>query len=122
MVFFLLAAGATALLAEDDPYYPAAQCAAFWLGRDDYARASAYLDADPRDAARAAGFRAVAVRLNGGDATAIDAFIEAERGSMVLLLDAYIYGADEQSRELHDRLLQTCADYGASQAETRDLR
>lgn len=118
----VVACGALPALAADDPFYPAAQCAAFWLGRDDYARASAYLDADPTDVERAAAFRAVAVRLNGGDAAEIDAFLRRERRVMALTIEAFIYGNDAESRDIHDRLLQTCEDYAATQAETRGLR
>lgn len=107
-------------LAADDPYYPAAQCAAFWLGRDDYARASTFLEADPTDAARAAAFRSVAVRL-AGEAGPIDAFLRKERRAMARLVESYVYGGDGTSRDLHDRLLETCAAYAATQAETRDL-
>ena len=35
--------------------YPAAQCAALWLGYSDYAARSHYLSVDPTDATRAAG-------------------------------------------------------------------
>jgi hypothetical protein len=116
---------AAALLAgpalADDPYYPAAQCAAFWLGRDDYARVSTLLDTDPTDPARAAAFRAVAVRLNGGDQGAIDAFLATERHAMARLVEAYVYGGDDTSRDLHDRLLETCETFAATQEETRDL-
>lgn len=108
--------------AADHPHYPAAQCAAFWLGRDDYARASSLLDADPGDPARAAAFRAVAVRLNGGAAAEIDAFLRTERRAMARLLEAYIQYGDAPSRDLHDRLLATCEAYAATQAETRGLR
>lgn len=104
----------------DDPYYPAAQCAAFWLGRDDYARASTFLDADPMDAARAAAFRAVAVRL-AGEAGPVDAFLRKERRAMALMVEAYIYGGDTTSRDLYERLLETCAAYAATQGETRGL-
>jgi hypothetical protein len=116
----LAACVAMPALAAEDPYYPAAQCAAFWLGRDDYAQASTFLDADPTDAARAAAFRAVAVRL-AGEAGPIDAFLRTERRAMARLVEAYIYGGDDTSRDLHDRLLETCQGYAATQAETRDL-
>lgn len=107
-------------MAADDPLYPAAQCAAFWLGRDDYARESAFLDADPTDAARAAAFRAVAVRL-AGEAAPVDAFLRKERRAMALMVEAYIYGGDVISRDLYERLLETCAAYAATQGETRGL-
>lgn len=90
------------------------------MGRDDYSRASTFLDADPTDAARAAAFRAVAVRL-AGEAGPVDAFLRKERRAMALMVEAYIYGSDATSRDLHDRLVETCAAYAATQAETRDL-
>lgn len=97
------AAGAAA-----DPLpWPQAQCAAFWLGRDDFAARSAFLDRDPADRDRAAALRAEAIRL-GGDAGAIDAFIAAERPGMRALTEATIWG-DRTSRELHDRLAALCA-------------
>lgn len=105
----------------EDPLYPAAQCAAYWLGRDDVARRSALLDEDANDPVRAGAFRAVAVRLNVGDAVAIDAFIRRERTAMDRLVRAAIL-ADPTSVALQDRLLRTCADYAATQTETRDLR
>ncbi len=78
------------------------------LGRDDYARQSAYLPRTPGDLARAAAFRDQAVRLNGGKAARIDAFIAAERGVMAFMFEAYIFGGDAQSRDLHNRLAETC--------------
>ncbi len=121
LTMVLAVAEAGPALAADDLYYPAAQCAAFGLGRDDYARASTFLDADPTDAARAAAFRAVAVRLNG-EAGPIDDFLRKERRAMARLVEAYVYSGDDTSRDLHDRLLETCGAYAATQAETRGLR
>jgi hypothetical protein len=109
-------------LALADALYPAAQCAAFVLGRDDYAQVSAYLDRDPDDPAFARALRDVAVRLNGGAAGEVDAFIAAERKLMALMFEAFIYGGDSQSRDLHDRMVATCEDFAATQPETRDLR
>ncbi|NUB43663.1 hypothetical protein GEU84_004640 [Fertoebacter nigrum] len=85
-----------------------AQCAAFWLGRDDYAARSAYLDRTPGDLLLARDFRDAAVRLNNGAAAPVDAFIAAERHNMALLTEAMILG-DRQSRDLHDRLAARCA-------------
>lgn len=119
MVLGVATAGPTR--AADDPFYPAAQCAALWLERDDYAQVSRFIDADPTDAARAAAFRAVAVRL-AGEAEPIDAFLRKERRAMARLVEAYVYGGDDTSRDLHDRLLETCGAYAATQAETRGLR
>ncbi len=118
-LFWLLATPAPS--ADPPALYPAAQCAAFWLGRDDYATRSAYLDNDPSDPARAAAFRAAAVRLNGGDAAPVEAFIAKERHNMDLLFEAFIYGGDKQSRDVHDILLETCARFGREAAETKGL-
>jgi hypothetical protein len=60
----------------------AAQCAAFWYGRDDFARVSAYLDRNDQDVVLAARFRDAAVAVMGGAAGPVDAFIARERGAM----------------------------------------
>lgn len=99
--------------------YPAAQCAALALGRQDYATASPFLDADPADPVAARAFRDAAIRLNGGREGEVDAFIAAQRPLMFDLLDAYIVGNDRLSRDLYERLTKTCADLAASQADTR---
>jgi hypothetical protein len=83
-----------------------AQCAAFWHGRDDFARVSAYLDRNDQDVVLAARFRDEAVALHG-NAAAVDAFIADERGAMAWLVEAAILG-DPQSRDLHDRLVARC--------------
>jgi hypothetical protein len=84
-----------------------AQCAAFWYGRDDFARVSAYLDRNDQDVVLAGRFRDAAVALNGGVAGPVDAFIADERGAMAWLTEAAILG-DPQSRDLHDRLVERC--------------
>ena len=99
--------------------YPAAQCAAFFYGRDDYARRSTYLTRTPGDLDLALGFRDVAVRLNGGAAGEVDTFIAQERKTMAFLFEAFIFGGDEQSRDIHDRLIETCVDYAAQTPETK---
>ncbi len=106
----LLALASPALALDRAARYPAAQCAAFWLGRDDYARASPYLDRDTADLKLAQTSRDLAVALNGGNAAEVDAFITQERKVMAFMLDAFIFGGDAQSRDVHDRLLQTCND------------
>jgi hypothetical protein len=109
--------------AADDPAeYPAAQCAALWLGQDDYARRSKLLKQDPQDVALGEAFRAVAHRLTNRDAAAIDAFISQQVPIMAFMVDAYIYGGDKQSREIYERLMQDCAAFAATQPETRALR
>jgi hypothetical protein len=85
-----------------------AQCAAFWYGRDDFARVSAYLDRNDQDVVLAGRFRDAAVAKNGGAAGPVDAFIASERGAMAWLVEAAILG-DPQSRDLHDRLVERCA-------------
>lgn len=109
--------------ADRDPaVFPAAQCAALWLGQDDYARRSTLLDQDPKDVELAEAFRAVAHRLTNRDAAAIDAFIAEQVPIMSLLVEAYIYGGDRQSRDLYESLMQDCAAFAATQPETRALR
>jgi hypothetical protein len=108
--------------AADDPAeYPAAQCAALWLGQDDYQR-SKVLKQDPQDVALGEAFRAVAHRLTNRDAAAIDAFIAQQVPIMAFMVDAYIYGGDKQSREIYERLMQDCAAFAATQPETQALR
>ena len=120
---FALAAGiALPSLAADDPaLYPAAQCAALWFGWDDLARASTLLDRTPGDLARAEAFRGVAHRLTSASAASVDAFIADQRGLMMQMIDEGLYGGGE-SRDLMERLLQTCQDFGATQPETAGLR
>jgi hypothetical protein len=93
-------------VAEEVADLPAAQCAAFWYGRDDFAQVSAYLDRNDGDAVLAARFRDAAV-AETGDAAPVDAFIADERGAMAWLVEAAILG-DPQSRALHDRLVERC--------------
>jgi len=106
----------------DPGLFPAAQCAALWFGQADYALASPYLDSDPKDLALAEAFRQVALRQTTQGPAAIDAFIQSQRRQMSLLVEAFIFGGDRQSRDLHDSLMQDCADFAATQPETRDLR
>lgn len=106
-VAFVVAALASPAEAAD-PLYPDAQCAAFVLGRDDYAKRSAYLPQTPGDAALAAAYRNRAVRLNGGNARKVDAFIATERTVMAFMFEAYIFGGDDQSRNMHDHLTELC--------------
>jgi len=107
-------------VAADDPLYPAAQCAALYLGVEDYARISAYLDPDPLNAEAAAAFRDVALRL-GGSEDEVDAFIAEQRPLMKLMMDGYIYRGDTQSQDLFERLSETCRDFAERHPETRDL-
>ncbi|MDR5654025.1 hypothetical protein [Ruixingdingia sedimenti] len=115
-----LSAGAAAAQ-EARAFFPAAQCAAFWMGRSDVAAGSRHLDAHPSDRDRARAFRDAAVRLGGGDAGKIDAFIAEERPRMALTVRAHVLGGDAASRDIHDRLLKRCEDFAATQPETRDL-
>ncbi len=80
------------------------------MGRDDYARVSAYLDRNPEDLILAQKSRDIAVELNGGQAAEVDDFIAEQRRVMAFMLEAYIFGGDTQSRDMHDRLLKTCSD------------
>lgn len=118
-----LAAGwtvATGTLAAVDPLYPAAQCAALRFGLADYARATPYLDFNPQDVEAAEAFRAVALRFGGSEAE-VDGFIADQRVLMARLVEAYVYSGDSQSRDLFERLVQTCGAFAARHPETRDL-
>jgi hypothetical protein len=107
--------------AADDPaLYPAAQCAALWFGWDDLARASTLLDRTVGDLARAEAFRSVAHRLTTASEASIDAFIADQRRLMMQMIDEGLYGGGE-SRDVMERLLQTCEDFGAIQPETAGL-
>ncbi len=104
-VFMLLCGAVSA----DDFRYPAAQCAALMLGMAEYSHDSAFFDSNPDPLTdRAAAFRAVAIRQNGGDAGPVDTAIADQRPQMTRLLDAYIVRFDDQSRDIFRRLLQTC--------------
>ena len=104
--------------AADDPaLYPAAQCAALWFGWDDLARGSTLLDRTPGDLARAEAFRRIAFRLTTTGTASVDVFIADQRGLMMQMIDEGLYGGGE-SRDLMERLLQTCEDFGAMQPET----
>jgi|688.fasta_scaffold504353_3 hypothetical protein len=119
----IFATGNGPVHAADDPaLFPAAQCAALWFGQDDYAQVSPWLDRDPKDLPLAEAFRAVALRRTTQGPAAIDAFIQAQRLQMGFLVEAFIFGGDRQSRDLHDRLMRDGADFAATQPETRDLR
>jgi hypothetical protein len=115
-------AGATlAAAAMAQQSYPdAAQCAAYWLGRADYAAVSAYLDEE--GAARSLGdaFSAAALRLSNDPAETLR-FIEDQRPLMTLLVDSYIYDNDRQSREISERLVEGCGELAATLPETLNL-
>ncbi len=115
-----LALGAETLSA--DALYPAVDCAALHLGRDDAARRLRYLDRDPADAALAAAFREAAIRLNGGAAGAVDAAIADARPAMRLLLESLVLDQDRQSRDLYERLLSTCDRFAMVAPEFDALR
>ncbi|SFP06251.1 hypothetical protein [Tranquillimonas alkanivorans] len=109
----LLLFGLVATAQEDEALYPAAQCAALWLGFSDYIGGTA-----EADLGRA--FRDVAVRLSG-DAARVDAFIAEQRPLMSLMIDAHVWEQDEDSRDIFERLAQTCEAFGARHPETRAL-
>ena len=98
---------------------PAGDCAAFWLGYADYAHQSAYLDSAAEAAARqdAHRFRAVAIRLNGGDRASVDAHIAAHRHAMALMAEAFIYGGDKASQKIFERMAETCTLLAIGQPE-----
>ena len=106
----------------DAARYPAAQCAALWYGFDDYARLSAFLDRNDGDLARAEAFRDVAYRLDGGRTERVDAFVTGQRRLMTRMIEAMIYGGDEQSRDVFRRLAATCESLAAEHPETEALR
>ena len=114
----VLAVGTGAAFAQ--PYPDAVQCAAYWLGRADYAAATTYLPGE--DSAHTIGeaFRLVALRLSD-DPVKTEAYIEDQRGLMMLLLDAHIYSNDSQSRDLSERLIARCGELAMTYGETRDL-
>ncbi len=102
-------------------YPDAAQCAAYWLGRADYADVSTYLTGEAEARALGEAFRRAALRLSH-DRAQTDALIADQRPLMSLLSEAYIYGGDEQSREISERLVQGCENLAADLPETGDLR
>ncbi|MCR8826400.1 hypothetical protein [Pseudosulfitobacter koreensis] len=107
--------------ASDPSLYPAAQCAALWLGYSDYAARSLYLEVDPTDAARAAAFRAVAIRLGTSSRAEIDIYIAEQRPLMELLVEAMIFGRDRQSADVFEALGETCQSFAKDHPETRKL-
>ncbi len=118
----LVALASPALSAADPAIYPAAQCAALWLGQHDYARNAYVLRQSPDDLELAKAFRQVALRLTTQDPASIDTFIEKQRPIMAFMVEAYIYGGDRQSRDVYERLMQDCADFAGKHPETRALR
>ncbi|MFP7570367.1 hypothetical protein [Marivita sp. S2033] len=121
MVLIGVAFGTGAVMAAQGSLYPAAQCAAFWLGYEDYAQVSPYLDTDADAATAAAAFRKVALRLGGAE-SAVDAYIAEQRPLMALLMEGYIYGNDTQSREVFEDLSAICQEFADRHPETRDLK
>ena len=101
--------------------YPAAQCAALWLGYSDYAARSHYLSVDPTDATRAAAFRAVALRLGTSPRDRIDAYIADQRPLMETMVEAMIFGRDRQSADVFEALGETCKSFAKDHPETRKL-
>jgi len=107
---------------DDAAIYPAAQCAAFWLGFNDYAKRSPFLDSSPDDLNRSNAFRLVAVRLAPARVAEIDRTIQDQRSAMALLAEAVIYANDKQSRKVFETLTQTCESFASKHPETRDLK
>ncbi|MHC0054086.1 hypothetical protein [Actibacterium sp. D379-3] len=101
--------------------FPAAQCAAFWLGYGDFQSRYAIASGDAADAYRvAADFRAAAIRLGGGDATAVDAYISEQRPLMLLMNKSFMIDGNRESQDMFDRLARTCDDFATTQPETRE--
>jgi hypothetical protein len=106
---------------DDRALYPAAQCAAFWFGWDDFARASTLLDRSAGDLARAEAFRQAALTLTTTGPEAVDAFIARQRPLMFAMIDDAILG-NSVSADLMERLLGTCDDFAATRPELDGLR
>ena len=87
--------------------FGADQCAAFWLGRDDFARTSAFLSRDPQDLVTAERFRQRAVQQTA-DRAGVDATIAAQRPMMALLLENYVTYGTIADRDLHERMAAAC--------------
>ncbi len=117
-----LLAGHGAQAEADKAIYPAAQCAAFWLGFNDYAKRSPFLDSNPDYLAQADAFRRIALRLNPARAAEIEQTIRDQRDDMALLTEAVIYANDKQSRKVFETLAQTCESFANAHPETRDLK
>lgn len=107
--------------ADGGELYPAADCAALWFGYGDYAAVSSFLDGQQAAYDKANAFRAAAIRLTG-DAEAVEAHIARWRPDMALMMEAYIGHADRSSREIFERLSDTCKDFARTQPETRLLQ
>lgn len=107
----LAVAGPAPGLAQDDPAYPAATCAALWMA---HVRTLGP-GADP------SAFRDAAVRLSG-DAPAVDAFIATQTLRLVDLIHAYVDLSDRASRELFESLLLTCERFAAENLDRDVLR
>lgn len=86
-------------------------CAAFWYGRDDYARRSKLMPRNPSDQRMAKQAEAAAIRKNGE--TALDE-IGASRTDMALIFEASIELQDQQSHELAERMTANCVDLSAT--------
>ncbi len=112
--------GSGAQAAPDEALYPAAQCAALWLGFSEYAKRSPFLDYNPDDLKRSDVFRRIALSLSPDRQPLIDQTIATERAAMALLVEAMIYGGDAQSRDVFERLTQRCEDFAAQYPEISD--
>ncbi|MEO1363067.1 MAG: hypothetical protein AAFU86_04735 [Pseudomonadota bacterium] len=86
-----------------------------------FARAPARLDHLLADVNRANAFRDVALRLATAAPDEIDRYVTEQRPLMVSMLDALIYNRSHTSRDVFERLIETCKTFGAQHAETRDL-
>lgn len=107
---FLLIAGAA--VAQRDPLYPTADCAALWGSLADF-RASHALDSAPAGDARAVArvFRDAAVAA-AGNAQAADARIAAARPGFRLLLESAILDGDRDSRDTYEWFADICQRHG----------
>ncbi len=103
----LILAALSANTATAQSAFTAADCSAFWYGRDDYARRSKLLPRDPGDIAMAKKDEAAAER-DGGSAARSE--IASSRADMMLLFEASIELNDPQSRDLMNRMTKDCTD------------
>jgi len=98
-----------------------ANCAAFWLARDEFARSSAYLAPDPTDVARGEAFRALGARLTR-NARLVDNHIGAKLPMMRFMFQHYIVDGDAETGNMNVRLAQSCEDLSTGQPEFDALR
>ncbi len=106
--------------AQTENLFPAPECAAFWGAYQ--AVQTRYAITEPPDgwaAQAAAGFRAVALRLAGGDTARVEREIAREYPVMVDMLEAYQIDGDATARDMFLRLTRICGEFAARHPETQ---